>query len=576
MKIFDLIKLNNDNKDIMSRIEFIDLPGTDREENEFNKKEYYEKILKFSNCCVYVNMPNTINDGNSVERMKNQYNEDKKKIQLFLRNSFIKTCIFIINKSDELEDNNAKEKAKNDAIDIISKLDNIKKEDINISLFSGKNFSSYLKIMSEFIYPLENEPGKLFLELYKEYYLNFFKYLSDDDDFIKFIDTKIDEKEGNFNFKHKNQDIPKDFKDKVKLGMEHLEKKKYKLFNNKYDEVIEKLYNFYIKFKNFDLSESLMLFEKIKNSIEYSKKFFDKNIERNLNDFLEQTDGLFDKELVKKTEQKKKDKENELKDLKNNAKFKKIFEKTKNKIIKFIGNKDAEIQKLINSELKDISAKMEEANNDLQTAKETLQNRINEIIKNIKDEINNIFTKLINELVKVLQDIDKEFNQINNNDIQLSDIQTFNGFVNDIFASFISSTLLTFGGLLSAEAITAGLEIAAGGILGGPIGIAIGVGAGFFVGLTTFLVKYFRKEKRYKKGLELFRLKIKEEIINFQNNCLDALQLIEDDFNNRLKSRIEIVQKDIDNIDQENWDEIKEKYAEQKKNLYYLLPDINN
>ena len=49
-----------------------------------------------------------------------------------------------------------------------------------------------------------------------------------------------------------------------------------------------------------------MLFEKIKNSIEYSKKFFDKNIERNLNDFLKQTDDLFKKELVKKTEQKKK------------------------------------------------------------------------------------------------------------------------------------------------------------------------------------------------------------------------------------------------------------------------------
>ena len=120
------------------------------------------------------------------------------------------------------------------------------------------------------------------------------------------------------------------------------------------------------------------------------------------------------------------------------------------------------------------------------------------------------------------------------------------------------------------------MEIAAGGILGGPIGIAIGVGAGIIVGLTTFLVKYFRKGKRYKEGLELFRLKIKEEIINFQNNCLDALQLIEDDFNNRLKSRIEIVQKDIDNIDQENWDEIKEKYDEKKKNLFSLLPEINN
>ena len=70
LKIFDLIKLNEDNKDIISRIEFIDLPGTDRKENKFNEKEYYEKILKFSNCCVYVNKPETIKDKNSVERMK--------------------------------------------------------------------------------------------------------------------------------------------------------------------------------------------------------------------------------------------------------------------------------------------------------------------------------------------------------------------------------------------------------------------------------------------------------------------------------------------------------------------------
>ena len=90
-----------------------------------------------------------------------------------------------------------------------------------------------------------------------------------------------------------------------------------------------------------------------------------------------------------------------------------------------------------------------------------------------------------------------------------------------------------------------------GGSLGGPVGLAVGLTAGFFVGLITFVVKYLRKEKRHKEGLELFRLKIKEEMINFQNNCLDVLQLIENDFNNRTMSRTETVQKDIDNIDQE-------------------------
>ena len=164
----------------------------------------------------------------------------------------------------------------------------------------------------------------------------------------------------------------------------------------------------------------------------------------------------------------------------------------------------------------------------MQAAKETLQNKIDKIIGNIKEEINNIFTNLINEIAKFLQGIDNEFNQINNNDIQLSNnIQTFNGFIKDIFDSFVYSSLLTFGGLVSAEAIAAGLGIFAGGSLGGPVGLAIGLTAGFFVGLTTFVVKYLRKEKRYKEGLELFRLKIKEEMINFQNNCLDVLQLIE-------------------------------------------------
>ena len=104
--------------------------------------------------------------------------------------------------------------------------------------------------------------------------------------------------------------------------MEQLEKDKYKLFNNKYEDVIKKLYNFYLKFKNFDLSDSSTFFGKIKSSIEYSKKFFDKNIEKNLKDFFKDTDDLFKKELVKKTEQKKINKEKIIKSFKKqNIKF---------------------------------------------------------------------------------------------------------------------------------------------------------------------------------------------------------------------------------------------------------------
>ena len=42
LKIFDFIKLE---QDIISKIEFIDLPGIDREDNAFVNNNYYNKIL---------------------------------------------------------------------------------------------------------------------------------------------------------------------------------------------------------------------------------------------------------------------------------------------------------------------------------------------------------------------------------------------------------------------------------------------------------------------------------------------------------------------------------------------------
>jgi hypothetical protein len=51
LKIFEFIKLD---ELILNSIEFIDLPGLDNKNNIFSR-EYYSKILKFSNCCIYIN-----------------------------------------------------------------------------------------------------------------------------------------------------------------------------------------------------------------------------------------------------------------------------------------------------------------------------------------------------------------------------------------------------------------------------------------------------------------------------------------------------------------------------------------
>jgi len=120
LKIFDYIKLDDE---LINKIEFVDLPGYDREENIFNKNHFYNKMLKFANSCVYINIAKNIEDKNSVERMKLQYNEDKSYIFVTLRDKFIHTCLFLINKADELSTEVDENIAKNNLNNNIEKIE---------------------------------------------------------------------------------------------------------------------------------------------------------------------------------------------------------------------------------------------------------------------------------------------------------------------------------------------------------------------------------------------------------------------------------------------------------------------
>jgi GTP-binding protein EngB required for normal cell division len=167
LKIFDFIKLDNS---LIDKIEFIDLPGHDRQNNTFNSNRYYEKILKFSNSCIYINEAKSIDDEDSVARLKVQYISDKQKLYSNLQPKFINSCLFLINKADYVPKEEDRTKIKKSLIRIISQVEpNASSKIINISFFSAKYFNDFLFYSKVYVNIIENDPYKSLLYLYNKW-----------------------------------------------------------------------------------------------------------------------------------------------------------------------------------------------------------------------------------------------------------------------------------------------------------------------------------------------------------------------------------------------------------------------
>lgn len=166
MRIFDFIKLD---KNIINKIEFIDLPGLDRKDNSFYDNKYYDKIIKFSNVCIYINEPKTINDKNIVMKKIERFSEDKKKVFPNLRSKFIKTCLFLINKSDTLNEDSDREKTVQNLIKNFPPEEIVSKDDINISFFSAQSFLEYLDIYDRFVESIYINTTYFLKSLYDEW-----------------------------------------------------------------------------------------------------------------------------------------------------------------------------------------------------------------------------------------------------------------------------------------------------------------------------------------------------------------------------------------------------------------------
>ena len=424
LKIFDFIELD---KDIISQIEFIDLPGLDREKNEFIEKQYHKKILKFSNCCVYINESKTIEDDKSVIQMEEQYKEDKEKIFHKFRSNFIKTCLFLINKSDTLENKDDKIKLEESIFKRISKVEkNLNKNDINISFFSGKYFLKYLNVVNDFIQLLENKPSELFLKLYKEYSM---KSLNISKTFKTFILDKISIIEENFFSDDLEEDNkgkekpPYNFKINIKSEIEKFEKEiiKYKLLDKPdYDDIIQKIYNVNKKLKKIDFSNtyySSNFFNHLKQAIENSVQLNKENLKNSIINLFEKTDILFARELMKKTEEKKKQKQTELNRFQNfRIIIQKNFEKTRENIEKIFKEGKNRILEIIDEEIENSKEKLEESNKNLEIAANKLTRKINPIIEEMKSKHKEEINKLIKEIEK---EIKQKFEEI---EIQVSSV----------------------------------------------------------------------------------------------------------------------------------------------------------
>jgi GTPase Era involved in 16S rRNA processing len=578
LKIFDYIDID---QSLINKIEFVDLPGLDRKNNTFNNNKYYEKILKFSNVCVYINEPKSINDKNSVNNMMEQYLTDKKKVFVSLRPKFIKTCIFLINKSDTIIEEIDRDKTVNNLIKNFPPEENVTKDNINISFFSGQSFIEYLEAYNKYVYMIDKHTLYILNYLYREFYSNIF-YLRT---FTSYITSKIaDQLEDKFflNFEEEIE-VPNDFSNKIKNALNILSRENYMVISNKDEnKIIQALYNIYYQLKTKDFKDTIYshsFFNCIKDVIMVSDSLQNENLKNAINQFFSYADELFNKEI-------KKEDENQIKENKERCDFIKniLIPKTNELFI----DKEKKIRNIIdlgkykcldvfNDELKYIEDRLKATNNDVENAAKLLEEKIQKIINDINEEQDKEVKSLLNEIEKLLKDnINQYYEQ---KDLTQSKINTNKGItikmVISLFTSAVSGLAVRGGLVLFGQTVIAGaaagataagatFSTAVAGALLGPAGIAIGFGVGVAISLGTFLVHWFSKTKRYKNGIEDSKQNLLKKLEEFQDSFSSDFTVFRESIINELNVKVEILRKEITSIDKKKWDELRSNYLKQK------------
>ena len=561
LKIFDFIKLE---QELINKIEFVDLPGYDREKNEFNEKKYYHKIMKFSNSCIYINIAENIQDKDSFKRINLQYNGDKSNIFPILQPRFIDTCLFLINKSDELIKKKDREQTKNNLIEMITKIEPLAKQNknrVNVSFFSGKYYFDYLEHYKRYVTNMENNPILTLNYLFNQWSSNKF-YLFN---FKNYIVNKISSKiEDNFDDIDENP-APQWFYNNLKNAFNQLYNNRHKgISSNEEDEIIKKLYNIYELFKKKDFSEtkySNKFFYDLKKVILNAENLQKDNFSKNFEAFFQTADQLFKREIKKEIEiLKKKGKDNY--DLFINIlipETQKVLMEKEEEIKKIINEGKEKCIKKIDDEINDVENILNKFDYDIEKAYANLEKELSKIIDQMKENQEKITNTIIEDIKKRAEEKIKSY--FKSQDIPLDEVQIR---IEETISLFAHIIVLSVKAIVTVLGISTGIGLIIGfGVgtatsiaIGGALAITLGIAGGLLVGGIIlglgFLFGRYRKRNKYREILEKAKSQLKNKFSEVEYSFSDHFKTFKDTLIKELKLKSEVYLKRINN-DESEW-----------------------
>ena len=605
LKIFDFVKLD---EKYLKKVEFVDLPGHNRKENHFINKigdglSPYDIILKFTNSCIFINQHDSIDDDDSVKRLQLEYTRNKEKLDAGLKQRSLDTCIFLINKSDELSKKN-RENEMNKIREKIFKILGEVEETIppnwdNVSFFSGKSFKEFLSYRKNFIEKIENNPLQLLEDIQKELSQKWFYNKNFKNFIIKRIGEIQEKLELNSNGNDSDDEddkkiqVPNDFNKIMNSAFNEFRQKfKVNISPKEEKDIIEKLYELFYQMQNKDFSNtnySQLFFQKIRDVIMISDNVQNEILKRQMDQFFLNADQLFDRNI----EDEKTAKENEKQNIRNQyelfknkviPEIKQYMEQKRKKVRQIIDNCKSKCLGLIDDEISNAEERLKDAGKDPAKASSILEEKI-------KEEFNKMVSKQTEETKTILDDIFKLSNKVIETHYQQSNLSESEIGVMKQKSFGIVKTLITgaLGGAsagvgLAVLGSTVAASVAAGtmtatamttlvGSFFGPLGIVAGLAVGGLITGVGFLIGSLTRKKKYIKALEETRSSISQKFDDIDSSFISNFDSFKNKLIEEMNVKNEVVLQGIAHMKIPDWNKMREEYKQRKADIQAKLEE---